>query len=482
MMTFRKKNAAKRTRGSGSLKYCLRKELEEVRATHRELSQPGCEVALARWKIEAKDELDLRKEFAATLKSFLRRVDITSYEELESVKKERSNEVNKRLLALGYTESEIKIHYSLSSRRRALVEQPRVLSDRGNVGEPPPKLTPILESNKAQTEEDARSARKTKRQAELHKLLREFKLETHPLADMVRELGHEPKLPEPTASNGCPFPDTHTALGWSFFKEITANEMSLEDVRALFDAHRKGVEEKAGALPPLNDMVEVNGSTDSTISLCSLPRLLLRADTIFSRRKDAAYDEQLLHYPLFIPTKDQFWSHDWPLNIVVSQYVFHSKASAVARALLKDLGKPDASGLEMSVAGKVFMSQTLALRTPNLGSVFLECSSLHDSLVHQIAKGGSAPVPCDPVYYLLCKNYGRMFVGVEQGQMDRHLQSVHQVVSGVQDIHWGLVLDSGTFLQNGGAWRERWDEYYAEREKTDEQGLDTDEDERSDAD
>ncbi|CUA73557.1 hypothetical protein RSOLAG22IIIB_10882 [Rhizoctonia solani] len=58
-----------------------------------------------------------------------------------------------------------------------------------------------------------------------------------------------------------------------------------------------------------------------------------------------------------------------------------------------------------------------------------------------------------------------MFVGVEQGQMDCYLKNVHNVPSGVQNIHWGLVSDSGTFLENGGAWRERWDEYYDEQPK-----------------
>ncbi|KAH7332915.1 hypothetical protein B0J17DRAFT_139862 [Rhizoctonia solani] len=291
MMTFRKKNAEKRPRGSGPLRYCLRTELEEVRATYRELTQPGCEVAFARWKTEVKDEMDLRKEFAVRLRAFLRLVENTRYSELEQIKRERSNEVNKRLLALGYTEPELKIHYSVSNKWRALVEQPKVLSDRvwENLL---PRLIPLLEANKAQEAEDAKANRKTKRQAELHRLLREYKLETHPLAGMVRALGYEPKLPEPIPSNpatsaanatpACvsrflntyPFPDTYTALDWSFFKEVTSNDMSLEDVKALFDAHHKEVEEHTRewrakiecgltqtvlldeSLPPLSDVVE----------------------------------------------------------------------------------------------------------------------------------------------------------------------------------------------------------------------------------
>ncbi|EUC56344.1 F-box protein [Rhizoctonia solani AG-3 Rhs1AP] len=532
MMTFRKKNAEKRPRGSGPLKYCLRKELEELRATFRELSQPGCEVAFTRWKTEVKDELDLRKQFGATLKSFLRLIENTRYEELEKIKRERSNEVNKRLFALGYTEPELKIHYSLSNKWRALVEQPRVLSDRvwENIL---PKLTPILEANKAQADEDAKSTRKTKRQAELHRLLRNFKLETHPLADMVRALGYEPKLPQPATSNGAtsgttttlacvsrflntyPFPDTYTALEWPFFKDVTTKDMSLEDVKVLFDAHRKEVEEQARTwrgkiergltqkvlldegLPPLSDIVEVNGSTDSTASLSPLTQLLLRADTIFTTSKDASYDEKLLHYPFFIPTKDAFWSYGWPQTICVSQYVFHSKACEVARALLDDLDKPDASGLDMNSAGNAFrcgrctsfrpvnwdgilkhylheheISALLSSSTPRFKTrhpiTFENTHNLeHGGLVlDQEVDGGSASVPCDPVYCLPCKNHGRMFVGVEQGQMNCHLKSVHDVVSGIQNIHWGLVLDSGTFLENGGAWRERWDEHYDEQQKT----------------
>ncbi|KAG8760143.1 hypothetical protein FRC11_000823 [Ceratobasidium sp. 423] len=405
-MTFRKKNAEKRPRGSGSLKYCLRKELEELRATYCELSQPGCEVAFTRWKAEVKDELNLRKEFANTLRSFLRLVENTRYEELEKIKRERSNEVKKRLLALRYTESELKIHYSLLNKWRALVEQPRVLSDRvwENLL---PKLIPLLEANKAQAEEDAKASRKAKRQAELHRLLREFKLETHPLAGMVRALGYEPKLPEPAPLNAAasepastpacmtrflntyPFPDTYTALEWPFFKDITKQEISLKEVKVLFDAHREEMEKEIEtwrrriecrltqkilldeSLPPLSDLVEVNGDTHSTMSLPPLTQLLLRADTIFATSKDASFDDQILHYPLFIPTKDKFWSYGWPQTICVDQYVFHAKACEVARALLKDLDKPNASGLEMDSAGKVFKCKSSNTTSMNTKSPLL---------------------------------------------------------------------------------------------------------------
>ncbi|CAE6491888.1 unnamed protein product [Rhizoctonia solani] len=537
MMTFRKKNAEKRPRGSGSLKYCLRKELEEIRATYSELVQPGCEVAFTRWKTEVKDELTLRKEFASTLRSFLRLIENTRYDELEKIKRERSNEVKKRLLALGYTESELKIHYSLLNKWRGLVEHPKVLSDRvwENLL---PKLTSLLEANKAQAAEDAKVSRKAKREAELHRLLREFKLETHPLADMVRALGYEPKLPEPAPSNGAapepvitpacvtrflntyPFPDTYTALEWPFFKDIPKQEMSLEEVKVLFDAHREEVEKETEAwrtriecrltqkilldesLPPLSDIVEVNGSTHSTMSLPPLTQLLLRADTIFATSKDTSFDDQILHYPLFIPTKDKFWSYGWPQTICVNQYAFHTKACEVARALLQDLDKPDASGLEMNSVGKVFRCKRCTFLRPfNWDGIIKhylyehQISALISSstprfktrhaitfeVTHNLENGGlvieeagedkSAPVPCDPVYCLPCKNHGRMFVGVEQGQMERHLESVHGVLSGVQNIHWGLVSDSGTFLENGGAWRARWDEYYDEREKDHSQDL-----------
>ncbi|CUA69336.1 hypothetical protein RSOLAG22IIIB_14001 [Rhizoctonia solani] len=173
---------------------------------------------------------------------------------------------------------------------------------------------------------------------------------------MVKALGYEPKLPEPTTSNGTtsgmattaayvskflsnyPFPDTYTALEWPCFQDITAKDISLENVKVLFDTHREQVKKHTETwrrkiecglthrvlldegLPPLSDMVEVNGSTESTVSLSPLTQLLLRADIIFTTNKDAAYDEKLYHYPLFIPTKDTFWSYGWPQTIGVSQW------------------------------------------------------------------------------------------------------------------------------------------------------------------
>jgi hypothetical protein len=70
---------------------------------------------------------------------------------------------------------------------------------------------------------------------------------------MVKALGLEPRLRETQLGStplvvanfleSYPFPDTHTAFKWPCFQKIEGEEMSMDEVKELFDKNEEDVRE-----------------------------------------------------------------------------------------------------------------------------------------------------------------------------------------------------------------------------------------------
>ncbi|KAB5588252.1 F-box protein [Ceratobasidium theobromae] len=526
-----KKDAKKRPRGSGLLKYCLRKELEEIQNSYHCLSQSGGGATLLHWVQEIRDETTLRQEFGSRLRDFLYCLESARSRELVAIRQQRALEVEERLLASGWTAADLRFRYPHYDKWQALIEQPRPLTDRiwSNLL---PKLLPLLEANRIQHEEDAKKERKYERQKELHKLLRAFKLETHPLAPMVKALGFEPLLIEPQAGptppsvtrflDAYPFPDTPTALKWDCFGEVENTEMSMEEVKTLFDSKREEVykhfdtwkrqieielwlhlwADKKYPGGPFAEGVKVKGDADSVRDLPDHTQVLLRADTIFSRLSpdSPTGQDQVLYHPELLPTSRSFCRYSSPTKISVSSYHPHIKARQVAVALLKCMGTPDAAYLELAVMGERFLCgrchPTKPMSWKAIIQHFLEEDKTWNIIssgtprfktrhpirwvsIHDLGAKGELPLVVvlspeeademraavsqqDALSYCFpCKNYGRMYVSGPE-RMSTHLQTVHDVKEAKSNIHYCSITESGTFLENGGAWRDRWDTHHDE--------------------
>jgi hypothetical protein len=162
---FKKKDAERRPRGSGLIRHCLRKELEEIRNTRRSLSEPSCLVALIRWMQEVRDEVKLRQEvgflepismdqfsyvlvWIQTMRVFVlhRKCSLARAFDHSSTTSNRvgsdysfcfsellmvlSARIEQRPLALGWTKEELTFRYPHYNKWHTLVEQPRPLTDR----------------------------------------------------------------------------------------------------------------------------------------------------------------------------------------------------------------------------------------------------------------------------------------------------------------------------------------------------------------
>ncbi|CAE6472161.1 unnamed protein product [Rhizoctonia solani] len=248
--------------------------------------------------------------------------------------------------------------------------------------------------------------------------------------------------------------------------------------------------------------VEVNRSNQATQALPLYTQLLLRADSVFT---DGSSKCAPLYYPEFIPTKPRFVSGHTRTIICVDRFHRALEPEQVARALLGELGLEDASYLELATFGERFICFRCSPRSRKLmnwkgilghyldeqrlwnfamrlnGPRFKTITPTPIKCAHSLASTGNLPLVdlltpgCvklwkssmshsmfgeDKYFCFLCKNYGCAYFASEVKTLKRHMREVHDCRSKiVEDVHYGLIKESGTFLETGAAWRTRWNEF-----------------------
>ncbi|KAB5588251.1 F-box protein [Ceratobasidium theobromae] len=324
-----------------------------------------------------------------------------------------------------------------------------------------------------------------------------------------------------------PFPHVTTALKWSFFEDVE-KDISIEEVKGLFKANQNGVQTQAKlwrksleselvgqifdetSMPKPKAMVKLHGSTAITRHLEPETRVLLRADCVFrheSNSKNIPNQGQFLYYPEFVPTTSTYNGWEVPGNWSSRNYYRHVKAEKVVKALLTSLGMPDVAYLELVAMGERFVCGRChshkAMDWNGIVQHYLDeleawslvvsvaprfktrhrihISNVHDldptadehedspalaGIVTKEEAESLAPHQSGEAFYCMpCKNYSRTCLLRDLEVLEDHLWQVHSVRGPVKGIHFGLASGSRTFLENGGAWRDRWDGYHDRRVK-----------------
>lgn len=280
---------------------------------------------------------------------------------------------------MGWEEKEL-VFYGLGEKEwKEHVELPKPLTERA-WKYLLPKLTPLLESNRARIQEEERLARWFSRRCKIHDLIRRLNHEMHPYRDILDALGvvapdslNLPATVQEPLPN--PFPPA-VALEWDLLKDIYEQDISLERVEELFDERRAQLNQKMGEWraekeaqlveryggAKLNDRddvtVLIRGSTDTTQHLSRNVRFLLRADTVFIRQGSTSFSPCVGHFPsAALPVGgdlfDPFGENSLK-NGLMEDYSRNERLEGIVKALLRDIWMPDAAHVELQLMGSRF--------------------------------------------------------------------------------------------------------------------------------
>jgi hypothetical protein len=167
-----------------------------------------------------------------------------------------------------------------------------------------------------------------------------------------------------------PPPEYDDALEWPIMGDLLETDVPIEEMTSRFEEHREQItqlivdwgkrvkKEWASTLregrkkdglvmdPPRPRLPSSEAGSDPFEYADADTSLLLRADSFFTCTD---YESDIRSYDVLIPSLHLGRSpkgHEGPFDL--STYIFHSQASAIARALLAALGRPDASGTEFN--------------------------------------------------------------------------------------------------------------------------------------
>ncbi|KAG9119697.1 hypothetical protein FRC07_005144, partial [Ceratobasidium sp. 392] len=359
-------------------------EVTEVQARFDEFKKSGDSAALDKWKENRKKQLKTRRTEAQALSVFLDALQEDRGSELADLKKQHRLAVHNRLLDNGWEQEDLTIHYTWRWEWHVLVDQPKVLTDRtwANLQ---PKLIPLLEANRESRLAREKSERKRARRNRLEEYLRGIKEERAPIVDVTIS----PPATPGSSSDGvlAPiqikhegiFPNVGDALQWDEMKGFLEDDLTVEAMEEHLASHlseitqradkwigdiedhlvgllRKGREEDGlGPDIPNATWPLSNDSSDPLENTTPSQKVMLRADSLFERAGSCAP----FVYDALVTAGRSTYSYlftslpsipETPLDI--GKFKRHAEAQKAARMLLENLGKPNATFLEMKAAGQ----------------------------------------------------------------------------------------------------------------------------------
>ncbi|QRV72002.1 hypothetical protein RhiJN_00016 [Ceratobasidium sp. AG-Ba] len=372
--------------------HALHKDATTVQAIVNDFEKSGDSVGLEKWKASREKEIETRRTQARELMVFLDALESDREAELANLKQRRRDDINNRLLEIGWQKEDLVFRYPRSREWSIFVDQPKVLTDRtwANLR---PKLIPLLEANREDRLERERAQRKRERKARLTEYIRDLKSERQLVIDA--SINPQPTTNStPTTSDNTPpnvlvkhaglFPDIADALEWEEMKQLLEEDLPVEimatqvepilpqiaehatawihDIESrLVELIRKGHEEDGLGrdVPDAVFSCPKNPSTDLLQNAGSNMKILLRADSFFESPKTGSrvplvYDALVLNsYP---PPAFYHFSVDSQSSksIDMTKFKRHAAAQRTARMLLAYLGKPNATFLEMRSAGQMY--------------------------------------------------------------------------------------------------------------------------------
>ncbi|KEP45345.1 hypothetical protein V565_285140 [Rhizoctonia solani 123E] len=366
--------------------YVLRDDLAQIQTEHQRMTRSGGKSALESWEKERKQAIAQRKQASQVLSNIL-----GSYQrDEEQIAKDASNvrrsEIERRLGELGWTKEDIPFYWRSTHYRAytALVNQPKPLTERSHfTTNIKPKLIPILEANRAENLMAQRLKRKKQRQDRLSELFLEIMDQTTPTLEFQIQLP-DPLVPNEgpatTVTFDPPFPSLTCLLNWPLLKNLLEIEATVEEMETRFEDNRTQIQDYIanwitsvqtqfadqlrqdpglrGEILQPTAVITDNGDPFSNLS--DELKLLLRADSLFCLNSGSLYDcpktysSILINNGLTGPMSSlSCWEYlGSPPNL--NKLVLYPEARAVARMLLLNMGRPNASYIEMNAVRSSF--------------------------------------------------------------------------------------------------------------------------------
>ncbi|KAG8717328.1 hypothetical protein FRC09_014437 [Ceratobasidium sp. 395] len=327
------------------------------------LKASGDNSALQLWQSDQAKYVQHKTKHSSDLDNyFISRLN-NDWEQRERARKTRKSEIQSRLHALGWSRKDDMHFWSGDKDGKAwyaLIDQPKPLTERG-WEKIKPKLTTLLEKNRRQNSDF--------KKANWARAICEELAKYRPTSTMRKPFRIHPIKIEDKSNAGpdlaAPFPQSVDVSRYELVHSLVETEFPLKDIAKVIQERTEEIEQEVSAwqrrsenyfigLIQETNLSQVSKSKvlrvsqdNSPYELSSNATLLLRADSFFragSGRAEYAYS---YGNAMNLPRSDKdvrFASLDGQL----STFDFHSKGSSIARALLAEIGSPDASFLDFS--------------------------------------------------------------------------------------------------------------------------------------
>ncbi|CAE6397249.1 unnamed protein product [Rhizoctonia solani] len=365
--------------------YVLREDFKVLLADYEEKKQSNDNSALEVWTKERLEIVNEQQNQGSVLLQFLETMQWDREQELIDMKAARRSEIKRRLLAIGWTEEDMEFGW-WSSRAREWIElvlQPKPVTNRiwANLQL---KLIPLLETNREERLAMECENRKRDRRSRLSELFLEIKKNNSP--DLVLKATNpitrlSSMIPTITFAHREPFPDFPHTLDWPLVQNLYETDSSVTEMETKFEENRNEIENlvtewkdriQAHFVNLLRDgcnnqvellrpaIVTCNDDFDSPTNISDDLKIILRADSFFYQTWSSDLPKRSLSYGTILYIEGLNGSHSGYVPALprpapsLDNVYWYAEAHEAARHLLADMGKPDATYLEMKSVGNVF--------------------------------------------------------------------------------------------------------------------------------
>ncbi|KAG8703926.1 hypothetical protein FRC08_002555 [Ceratobasidium sp. 394] len=354
-----------------ALQFSLKHEVEVV-VTHLRELQLSSEEVLQSWIQARKLELARQEEHTDLVTQFLTTARRNRTKEL---KRNWHEQVEQRLLALGWSQNEADLPREKQGQWRPLASRAQVLTE-----ESWSRLEPVILGFLTTEAEDRVRREREQRSKILEGQFHGLQNDMDTLPDPI--VGLPAAEIADTMAKWLPIPQYVDALEWPMIRDLLETDVSEAHMVDRFKQHRDEIillitnwgrqvkrewasilregRRKDGLVPdaPRPRLPASGAGRNLLEDLDPDTCLLLRADSIFAHRDQSS----ILSYDILMRSIQHGFNRFTTPRITrrdlfdLTAYTFHSEASGIARALLASLGQQDASVPEFNVVfGRWFL-------------------------------------------------------------------------------------------------------------------------------
>ncbi|KAH7332971.1 hypothetical protein B0J17DRAFT_677073 [Rhizoctonia solani] len=414
--------------------YVLRNDADDLTAQYNEKHESIDANALEEWVREKKESVAARRNRGLQIAEFLEDLERGREREILDIKTARRSEIKRRLAEMGWTEMDMEFGWWALREQRDwndLVSRSKPLTERiwTNIQ---PKLIPLLEANREARQKMERDSRKSERQFRLSELFLDIKQKDPSVLQL--------KAPNPVARLSStmatisftyrgPFPDFCHTLDWPLIKDLYETDSTVEEMEARFEEKRQEIE---GLVTQWQNRIQsqlvsrlregyanqgetvrpiITISNDGPGPLANVSddlKLLLRADSLFHSTPTLSNLKSPLSFGTIISSAGLSGSLSVYSSVIprptpnLDNIQWYSEAHEAARELLADMGRPDASYLEMKGVGSVFACgrchDTDTRNWEGMVQHYVEQKQLHAKIQENIATMSDAGITYNNVH------------------------------------------------------------------------------------